>query len=94
MWTEYMQTMLADTEEKTLEEPQGLERIRIDWKSGEPTAGGSDETLLEYFYLENRPSAQQTVAAPRASSGGSVGNSAAAAPVTRQQQKEAVEELF
>jgi len=94
MWTEYMQTMLADTEEKTLEEPQGLERIRIDWKSGEPTAGGSGESLMEYFYSENRPQARQAVSAPRASTSNSLGNSATAAPVTRQQQKEAVEELF
>jgi len=94
MWTEYMQAMLADSEEKTLDEPQGLERIRIDWKSGEPTAGDSGESLLEYFYAENRPQSRQTAAAPRASNGNSAGTSAVAAPATRQQQKEAVEELF
>lgn len=93
MWTEYMQTMLADSEEKTLDEPQGLEQIRIDWKSGEPTAGGSGESLLEYFYAENRPEAVRTVAAPRAPSTNNSSGSVAA-PVTRQSQKEAVEELF
>jgi len=93
MWTEYMQTMLANTEERTLPEPEGLEQVRIDWKSGEPTAGGSGETLLEYFYSENRPRAQRAVAAPRSSSGNG-STSSVAVPVTRQQQKEAVEELF
>lgn len=94
MWTEYMQTMLAGTEENPLEEPEGLERIRIDWKSGEPTAGDSGESLLEYFYVENLPEGRQSAAAPRASNNNNGGSSTAAAPSTRQQQKEAVEELF
>lgn len=95
MWTEYMQTMLEGTEEKTLPEPSGLERIRIDWKSGAPTSG-SGESLLEYFFVENRPKSNNVAAVPRVStssgSGGSGG--AVAAPVTRQDQKEAVEDLF
>ena len=96
MWTEYMQTMLEGTSEETLVEPNGLERIRIDWKSGNPTAG-SDESLLEYFYTENRPEGN-VAAVPRATNSGSSISSgsggAVAESVTSKSQKEAVEELF
>ncbi len=91
MWTEYMQSMLNGVEEEILEEPNGLERIRIDWKSGKP-ASGSGESLLEYFYAENRPKAQAVADAPRSTGGGS--NNTAALPTSQRDQKEAVEELF
>jgi len=54
MWTEYMQTMLEGTAEEALAEPTGLERIRIDRRTGDPTSG-SDDSVLEYFMVENRP---------------------------------------
>ena len=95
MWTDYMNEMLKGTDEEVLAEPDGLERIRIDWKSGKPTSV-SEDSLLEYFLDENRPESNNTPP-PRASAGSgssSAGSGTAAAPVTRQDQKEAVEELF
>ncbi len=93
IWTEYMQTMLQGVEDEPLPEPEGLERVRIDWKSGQPSAGDSGgETLLEYFYAENQPEVTKTQAAPRATTASS--NGVVAAPASRQDQKEAVEELF
>jgi len=93
MWTEFMGTMLEGVEETTLAEPDGLERIRIDWKSGEPSSS-SDESLLEYFFAENRPKAVKPAAAPRNSGGGSSASNSQSAPTSQQDQKEAVEELF
>lgn len=100
MWTEYMQTMLEGVEEVTLEEPSGLEQIRIDWASGQPSTG-SGESLMEYFFNDNRPRSNSAAASPRAPSNGASsssrlggGNSVSAVPATRQDQKEAVEELF
>lgn len=93
IWTEYMQTMLQGLEGEPLPEPEGLERVRIDWKSGQPSAGDSGgETLLEYFFAENQPEQTRAQAAPRAATASN--NGAAVVPASRQDQKEAVEELF
>lgn len=93
IWTEYMQTMLQGVEDEPLAEPEGLERVRIDWKSGQPSAGDSGgETLLEYFFAENQPEQTRAQAAPRAATASN--NGAAVVPASRQDQKEAVEELF
>ena len=96
MWTEYMQTMLEGKAEESLAEPTGLERIRIDWNTGDPSSG-TDESLLEYFFVENQPTSLNAAVSQQQSSGSASGGRASGAvvvPNNRQDQKEAVEELF
>jgi len=91
-----MTEMLVDVPEETLPEPEGLESIRVDWSSGEPTAAAQN-SLMEFFYTENQPevvarsSNQQANGTNRATS-----NSTLSAPTAsiQQDQKQEVEDLF
>ncbi|MBX2879772.1 MAG: penicillin-binding protein 1A [Granulosicoccus sp.] len=53
MWTSFMAATVSGTAEKEMEEPKGIERIRIDLKTGEPGVG--DNTVLELFMEEFMP---------------------------------------
>ncbi len=58
IWTRYMATMLDGVPEQELVEPPGMLRQRVDRRTGEARSG--EGTVLEWFYEENPPEADET----------------------------------
>ena len=99
MWTSFMGTMLEGVPQQELVEPEGIETISIDLKTGEPATG--DGTRMEYFYDTNLPEGVEldeegeTVATR---SLGDAQSEGVAAPLSERQEKrqkaKQVEQLF
>lgn len=91
MWTSFMASTVAGTPEEELKEPEGIERIRIDLKTGEPAAG--DNTALELFMEEFMP-AQEAIERAEVVKQQQDSGLTATVQKTREQKAEEVEQLF
>jgi penicillin-binding protein 1A len=91
MWISFMDKAISGTAEVDIQEPEGIERIRIDLKTGEPAAG--DNTLLEFFMEEHMPDAEAIERAEVVKQQQEAGQSV---PVqkTKQEKAQEVEQLF
>lgn len=93
MWTSFMADSLAGTPEVELEEPEGIERIRIDLKTGEPAAG--ENTIFELFFEDNMPDEEAIDRAEKLEQqSGDSDSEALPVQKTRQEKAEEVEQLF
>jgi len=92
MWTEFMAEMMQGVPEETLIEPEGLESIRIDSSSGEPTASAQN-SMMEFFYEENVPNGD-TPSNQRPTVRNTSADNGSQSVSIQQDQKQAVEELF
>jgi len=94
MWTAFMAETLSGMPESDLVEPPGIETVRIDARTGEPSAG--DGTLLEIFMADNLPASADGRPVLTGSDGDTTDQDETPAPVektTRERIKE-VEQLF
>ena len=94
MWTAFMAEVLSGMPESDLVEPPGIETVRIDARTGEPSAG--DGTLLEIFMADNLPASADGRPVLTGSDGDTTDQDETPAPVektTRERIKE-VEQLF
>ncbi|MFK7892724.1 MAG: penicillin-binding protein 1A [Granulosicoccus sp.] len=91
MWASFMAKTISDDPEIEIEEPEGIRRVRVDSKTGEPAAG--DKTILEIFLEENMPedAAIQRAEAIRQQAG--TGNPVTVQKTTQEKARE-VEQLF
>lgn len=96
MWSSFIATVLNNVPNDEFTPPAGLETVRIDRKTGEPSAG--DSTIMEFFIEGTVPEGSEL--APRSSGDNSsdddnVGATAQpAADKTKREKKNEVEELF
>ena len=56
IWMSYMGKALKDVPEQGLSIPEGVVMVNVDPATGQPAADGKD-SIPEYFYQENLPSA-------------------------------------
>ncbi len=90
MWTSFIANTIAGTPEEDFPPPEGLKSVRIDRKTGEPSAG--ENTMLELFLDENMPDAaalQRGEAAGQSTEGPSI-----EVDKSRSEKVEEVEQLF
>ena len=88
MWTAFMGERLAGVPEAELIEPEGIQTVRIDMKSGEPAVGSG--TMLEMFMDDNLPG--EPAGGGGESEGGVV--SVPEAGTVRRERVREVEQLF
>jgi len=62
MWIDYMRVALNGVEEDREDQPEGVEMVRIDRKTGEIALPGSDNAFFEYFREENMPEPPKNLA--------------------------------
>jgi len=95
IWTTFMAETVVGTPEAGLETLPGMTAVRIDRRTGEPSAG--DGTIIEYFFDETVPEGVDLVRRTGGQTGSGTGQARAvtAAPRTsiREQQRE-VDQLF
>jgi penicillin-binding protein 1A len=95
IWTTFMAETVVGTPEAGLETLPGMTAVRIDRRTGEPSAG--DGTIIEYFFDETVPEGVDLVRRTGDQTGSGTGQARAvtAAPRTsiREQQRE-VDQLF
>jgi penicillin-binding protein 1A len=91
MWTSFMANTIAGSPETELKEPEGIERIRIDLKTGEPASG--DNTVLELFMEEFMP-AQEAIERAEVVKQQQDSGETVTVQKTTQQKVQEVEQLF
>jgi len=103
MWINFMEQVLPNLPEVSVEEPEGLRNVRIDTKSGEAANAGVDGSMLEVFRTEHAPSVAAVKTVRTNSSSTNNGGSSTqntqiiAQPQTRaekKQTKKKIEDLF
>jgi len=94
MWSSFMGKILSNMPEDDFTTPPGIQQVRIDRKTGEPSSG--DGTMLELFVDGTAPEgAVRRASTSVSNSGGSTAVTAApSAPKTRSEAKSEVEDLF
>ena len=55
IWIEFMRSNLPDLDERQLEQPEGIVRVRIDESTGQIAAPSQEDAIFEYFRVENSP---------------------------------------
>ena len=93
MWTSFMGATLAGVPESEAVQPDGLETVRVDLRTGEPATGRG--TMLETFMADNMPGDEGELAGG-GEGGGSIdgGETNAASVRTARERAEEVEQLF
>ena len=90
MWTSFIANTITGTPEEDFPPPEGLKSVRIDRKTGEPSAG--ENTMLELFMDENMPDAAALQRGEAA--GQSTDGPAVEVDKSRSEKVEEVEQLF
>ena len=91
MWTAFVARHLDGVAEDDTAEPAGIETIRIDKKTGEPSSG--EESMMEIFMQDNMPEVDDDPATEQAVENGGAAVEATVKK-TRQDKAEEVEQLF
>ena len=88
-----MRETLAGVPEAEMIEPEGIETVRVDMRTGEPAAG--DGTMLEIFMADNLPGDEVLDAGGERGDGPGDDGASGAPPIkTVRERAEEVEQLF
>jgi len=92
MWSSFIAKVLNGIPEDEFTTPPGIQTVRIDRKTGEPSSG--DGTMLELFMDGTIPEGTNQAPATVATGNNNNGNAQQAVSKTKSQKKNEVEDLF